>query len=148
MKSKKIKKDSILYDIIQILAFMQIAVIDMIRCSGDGVQWACGNMITGICIGIILLSHWRRKAITRVYGAWIAGGIITLVAFFTAKYWFYYIPGLHYGETRADLINLLLYFIIALQLVLDLVENKDKIKVSCLLNRVKEGITIHLLTVL
>ena len=139
MKSKKIKKDSILYDIIQILAFMQIAVIDMIRCSGDGVQWACGNMITGICIGIILLSHWRRKAITRVYGAWIAGGIITLVAFFTAKYWFYYIPGLHYGETRADLINLLLYFIIALQLVLDLVENKDKIKVSCLLNRVKEN---------
>lgn len=112
---EKKKMYSIIYNTIQILAFMQIVVIDLIRCSGNGVQWACGNMITGICVGIIILTHWREKTFTRVYIAWIVGGIITMIAFITAKYWFYYIPGLHYGETRADLINLLLYFIIVLQ---------------------------------
>lgn len=137
--SENKKNDPIIYNIIQILAFMQIVVIDLIRCSGDGVQWACGNMITGICIGIIILTHWRKKAFTRVYIAWIVGGIITLIAFITAKYWFYYIPGLHYGETRADLINLLLYFIIVLQLILDWKDNKDKISIFYLFKRIKEN---------
>lgn len=115
-------KKTIVYDILQILAFITIVIVDISRCSGGGVTWHFTNMITGICFAVLILTCFKEKVFKRVWPLWIGVGVVSIAAFITTKYWFYKIPGLHYGETRALIFNIALGIIIVAQLLLSFKE--------------------------